>query len=272
MPRLCTTTVVAAWNWVAEPTITACMATTSPTPLIPLTSSKKKWKVFSNLSTAFKTPTLFQLFDQFSGNEDLDPEKSFVVEGGVEWYPAADMRLRAVAFHRTTKNAIQYIITDPATYEGHYFNTNEQKNAGLELEWKYQDSKWNVYANYAFTRGSVSSGYKESGEQLSSDTTYHNLYRVPDHAANLFAAYQFTPKLSLNTVLKFVGKRFEPVYAAAPVALPSYFTADLSAQYQFTKSIRGYVELKNFTNTRYFDVLGYNSRRFHFTTGLAWNF
>lgn len=228
-----------------------------------------KVKLFANISSAFKTPTPFQLFDVFSGNKNLDPEKSTIFEGGAEVYPSGDLRLRLTGFYRKTKNAIQYIIIDPVTFEGHYYNTNEQKNSGVEAELNYENEKWSLYSNYTFTKGSVSSGYTESGTQLTKDITYHNLYRVPDHALNTLVTYHITKKLSATTLLKYVGKRFEPVYAAAPQSLDAYLTIDLAGQYRFNQNVKAFVDLKNLTNKRYFDILGYNSRRFNFSAGVS---
>jgi len=227
-----------------------------------------KVKLFANLSSAFKTPTLFQLFDAFSGNEKLDPERSTIAEGGVETYIGNSTRLRATAFHRNTKNAIQYIIINPTTYEGHYYNTNDQKSSGLELEFNYQAAKWKISSNYTYTKGKVSSAYSESGDKLAQDTTYNNLYRVPKHAFNALVSYDLTRAFTLSTLIKYVGKRYEPVYASSPRQLDDYFTIDLAGQYAFNHKITGFVDLKNITNTKYFDVLGYNSRRFNFAIGV----
>ncbi|MGZ3938479.1 MAG: TonB-dependent receptor plug domain-containing protein [Flavisolibacter sp.] len=231
-----------------------------------------KVKLFANLSTSFKTPTLFELFDAFSGNKNLEPERSTITEGGVETYIAKSTRLRATVFHRNTKNAIQYIIINPTTYEGHYYNTNEQKSSGVELEFNYQAAKWKISANYAYTKGKVSSAYSESGDKLAKDTTYNNLYRVPDHAFNSFISYNLSKAFSISTLVKYVGKRFEPIYASAPRILEDYFTIDLDGQYAFNENFIAFIDLKNITNTKYFDVLGYNSRRFNFTVGTRFRF
>jgi vitamin B12 transporter len=227
---------------------------------------QQRLKLFANVSSAFKTPTLFQLFDAFSGNEKLDPERSTIVEGGIEGY-ISNTRARATVFHRTTQNAIQYIIINPVTYEGHYYNTNEQKNSGLELEFNYESAKWKIASNYTYTKGKVSSAYSESGDKLSKDTVYNNLYRVPDHAFNGLVSYSVSKSLAVSTVLKYVGKRYEPIYAASPKQLDDYVTIDLAGQYSFSQGLKAFIDLKNITNTKYFDVLGYNSRRFNFTVG-----
>ncbi len=43
---------------------------------------------------------------------------------------------------------------------------------------------------------------------------------------------------------------------------------DVYGEYKFTKKFKAFVDLKNITNKRYFDILGYNSKKFNFTTGV----
>jgi vitamin B12 transporter len=227
----------------------------------------KKIKVFANLSSAFKTPTLYQLFDPYTGNRFLEPEKTMIIEGGAELY-FDNVFLRLTNFYRKTDNAIQYIITDPNFFLGHYLNINNQENYGTELEWKYRNGKVDISGNYTFTKGRISSVYTENGDFLGKDTSYNNLYRVPEHVINLFAGYSINPKFSLNTVFKYSGSRLEPVYASAPYRLDDFYTIDLSFHYRFSRQIRAYLDLRNITNQEYFDILGYNSRKFNFAAGL----
>ena len=231
----------------------------------------KKLKVFANVSSAFKTPSLYQLYDPYSGNRDLGPEKTTNIEGGAVVYGEAVM-LRANYFFRKTKNAIQYILTDPVFFTGQYRNINNQHNEGIETEFSLSKGGWMVNANYTYTNGKIRSAYTETGFELPKDTLYNNLYRVPDHAFNLFVNRSITSKFSVGTVLKYSGIRWEPVYAAPPVKLDGYFTIDISARYRFSEKFRVFADAKNITNTRYFDILGYNSRRFNFNVGLDMQF
>ncbi|HEY0356923.1 MAG TPA: TonB-dependent receptor, partial [Flavisolibacter sp.] len=193
---------------------------------------QKKLKVFANLSSAFKTPSLYQLFEPFIGNTQLDPENSLVFEGGLELY-LDKLFIRVTDFYRSTDNAIQFIITDPVFFSGKYLNVNNQQNYGAEVELGYRPGKWNINANYTYTKGRTTSLYSESGTALTKDTTYNNLYRVPEHAFNLFAGYQAGPKLSFSTIARYAGSRLEPLYASAPEELNPYFTIDLSGFYKF---------------------------------------
>lgn len=230
-----------------------------------------KIKVFANAASAYKAPTLYQLFDPYAGNTTLQPEKSNSFEGGAEVYTNDNVKLRVVGFYTKINNAIQYITIDPATYQAQYTNINNQKSYGGELEAEYKSSAWSVRFNYTYTKGQITSNYSSAGDKLSKDTTYNNLYRVPEHAANAFVSYDITPKLSASTLFKFIGKRWEPIYNAAPKELDSYLTADISAQYRFNNQMRAFVDFKNITNQQYFDVLGYNTRKFNFTAGISIN-
>ena len=230
-----------------------------------------KIKLFANVSSAFKTPSLYQLFDPYNGNKNLDPEKTIIAEGGAEVYPTSVMRLRVTGFYRKTKNAIQFVITDPVYFTGQYQNITDQKNYGAETEFTYTGEKWNISVNYTFTKGKISSAYSESGDRLTKDTSYNNLYRVPQNAVNIFASYLLNKKIIFSSLIKYVGKRLEPVFAAAPKTLNDYFTIDVSGQYRFNEGVRIFVDLKNITDQKYFDVLGYNSRRFNFNAGVNIN-
>ncbi|MEO6070020.1 MAG: TonB-dependent receptor [Chitinophagaceae bacterium] len=232
---------------------------------------KEKVRIFFNASSAFKAPSLYQLYDDFAGNKDLAPEKSATIEGGIALYATTHFSSRITLFNRKTKNAIQYIITDPATYTSQYRNVSHHTNSGLEAELTYQTAKWNASANYTFTKGKLISPFSETGNRLKNDTTINNLYRVPKHMANLFAFYNINPKFSIGTVLKFSGKRLEPVYASRPNVLDDYYTIDLSTAYRFNNILRLFADFKNITNQKYFDISGYNSRRFNFNAGVSFS-
>lgn len=223
-------------------------------------------KVYANLSSAYKVPSLFQLYDPFAGFSELQPEKTVEAEAGLDQMTNAG-RFRATAFWRKTNNAIQYVITDPANYQGHYININAQRNYGLEAEYTLRLQNWLIQSNYTFTKGAVISPYSSTGDLLTKDTTYNNLYRVPEHAINCFAQYSFS-RFSVSSLLTYASERLEPIYGALPAALKTFYTVDFSGTYRFSKSLNIFADIRNITNQQYFDVLGYNSRRFNFTTGV----
>ncbi|WP_163596152.1 TonB-dependent receptor domain-containing protein, partial [Klebsiella pneumoniae] len=63
-------------------------------------------KLFVNISSAFKVPSLYQLYSEY-GNKGLKPERSVTYELGVQTQSANKKQsIRFAAFKRDTKNLI----------------------------------------------------------------------------------------------------------------------------------------------------------------------
>nr|MBA4167930.1 TonB-dependent receptor [Chitinophagaceae bacterium] len=228
----------------------------------------KKIKLFANLYSAFKTPTLYQLFDPFSGNKELTPEKSVNAEGGAQWFVTKEFNVRAVYFYRKTKDAIEYTYTDPVNYVAQYTNIDNKKAGGFEIEAAYAGSRWNASANYTYTRATLTSGLDNTGFPVGKDTTMNLLFRNPSNVLNISAGVQVMSQFYVSANAHIAGKRFEPVYAAAPVKLNSYYTVDLYMEYKVCRKGKLFAAFRNITDQQYFELLGYNTRRFNFTGGL----
>jgi vitamin B12 transporter len=166
-------------------------------------------------------------------------------------------------------NVIQYVIVDPATYASMYRNVNKQQNSGVEVEFFVKSNKLNLHTNYTYTHAKITTAYTESGSELSQQKVYDNLYRVPKHAVNVFASYAVSEKLSLSSLIKYAGNRYEPIYLSIPVKLDEYITWDISAAYKLNSRLRFFADFKNIMNIKYFDLLGYNNKRFNFMAGLS---
>ena len=229
---------------------------------------KNKAKIFANLYSSFKAPTLYQLFDAFAGNIDLTAEKGIVGEVGTEIFSIKTLKTRIVAFYRNTKDAIVY-TSNPSTFESKYLNAAKQTNYGVEAEANYTMGKLNIMANYTYTNGETTAAFDGTGAPLAKDTSYFNLYRIPKHALNLTAGLQVSNAFFVSTQIHAVSKRDEYVYAGAPEILKGYTTIDVYGEYKFAKKAKLFLDLKNISNKLYFDFLGYNTRRFNFTTGVS---
>ena len=228
---------------------------------------KNKAKIFSNLYSAFKTPTLYQLFDQSAGNAGLAPEKGIVGEAGFELFSVKSFKARIVGFYRNTKEAIVYTF-NPSTFESKYLNVSKQTNYGAELETGYSAGKLNITVNYTYTNGKTTSAYDGTGTPLGKDTSYFNLYRIPRHTINLNAGVQVTKAFFVSIQIHSVSNREEFIYGSVPEILKAYTTIDLYGEYKFGKTAKLFLDLKNITNKQYFDFLGYNARKLNFTAGV----
>src|SRR6202000_266357 len=104
----------------------------------------KNWKLYGSIASAWKAPTLYQLYSAY-GDPTLQPEKSTNFEGGLQ-YNDKTLNLRATYFHRNTKNGIDF---NYFTYL--YFNYDDEKGQGLEFEGKIKlNDMISLSANYTY--------------------------------------------------------------------------------------------------------------------------
>jgi len=220
-------------------------------------------KIFGNISSGFKAPSLYQVYSEYRNpTSELKPEKSINIEGGIQYY-TNNINLRAVYFSRNIKDNIVFYSAGAPTYAGYYMNADKQKDRGLELEAGIDFGKVNLNANYVNLDGKTET---KSGTK---DTSFFNLYRRPRQTINLNVGIQFCKNWSMNIGVQSISRRYEPVYATAPVEMPAYYTWNLYSTYGITKNIKAFVDLKNITDEKYAEVNGYNSRQFNFMTGVV---
>jgi vitamin B12 transporter len=218
-------------------------------------------KVFINISSAYKVPTLYQLYSEY-GNKDLRPESSINYEGGYQGALFQDkLNLRVVGFQRETRDLIIF-YNDPVSFRSYYANADKQKAYGGELEASYQiTGGLNLSVNYTYV----------SGKLTQQDTSYYNLYRRPKHALNAELGYQLTPGLYISAQFKYISKRFESVFGKGTLPLDDYYTLGAYAEYKLGQILKIFGDFRNITDQQYFDVRGYTARKFNFTAGMAIN-
>ncbi|MDH7463749.1 TonB-dependent receptor [Chitinophagaceae bacterium 26-R-25] len=233
----------------------------------------KEWKAFANLSSGFRAPSIYNLVSEY-GNKSLNPEKSVSLETGLQFVSKNNMiNARALYFNRTIKDVIIFQSTFTPPY-GRYMNGDEQKDQGAELELTvHPTSKLSITANYTYVDGKLTT-HTSNGK----DTSYFNLQRRPKNAINGNVGYQFTEALFVRAGVRWQDKRqdlyYNPnTYAAEIVNLASYYNLDAYAEYKIPFSggkrfVKVFGDFRNITNQSYFDIYGYNTRKFNFMAGL----
>lgn len=230
----------------------------------------RNWKFFANLSSAFKAPTLYQLYDAQSGNPALKPERSLSFETGLQFNALEQAwQSRAVYFSRKLRDGIDYSFVD-----FRYFNNNRATDQGLEVETMYRKGKWNVSFNYTFLTGEVNTvKYRYDPSSFSyipdGDTTYNYQFRRPAHSLNISAGYQLNPKLFLSLHGRYAGERKEPRFMETPLGIDPYFVMDLYGEYRINTRCKLFLDLKNLLNADYIDINGFTTRPLNFMGGLS---
>lgn len=234
--------------------------------------AEKRLKLFANVSSGYKTPSLYQLFSLY-GNKALDPENSLNLEGGVQVFSKDEKSsVRAVYFHRNVKDVITFAPL-PAFPYAQYINQDKQKDQGFEVE--ASASITNIIqlkAQYSYVDGKITT--RQGGK----DTTLFNLLRRPKSTLNFSSGMQVTKALYMNAQLNFVGKRkdiyFDPsTFQSQDITLPHYILLNFYAEYALLQNrLKLFVDGRNLTDKNYSDIYGYNTAGFNAYGGLRFNF
>ncbi|GAA6170586.1 TonB-dependent vitamin B12 receptor BtuB [Colwellia sp. KU-HH00111] len=187
-----------------------------------------------NYGTGFKTPTFYQLYDSWSGNQALKLETSESWELLLR-STIAGVETELSYFHLDFDNLLDY---DYSSYT--YANIADAAIAGVELNLAKRIDDLSLSANYAYT----DTEDKNTGTQLS---------RRARHKANVEAVYTWE-KVTFSTSYKYHGIRFD---AYSNSTLKSYGTVNISANYLLNEKWKLQVKANNITDETYRTAPGY---------------
>jgi vitamin B12 transporter len=226
---------------------------------------QKQFKLFANLSSGYRVPSLYQLFSEY-GNIELEPESSITAEAGVQYFTADNKFMgRITGFLRNVKDAI--------AFQTKYVNLDKQKDHGAELELLFKPTNnITLKAFYSFVNGKITT------VQNGKDTSYFNLIRRPKHSAGLNAGIKPADKSYISANLSWIGERKDAYFDAMTfqtvnVTLKSYFLLDVYAEYAVYKNrIRVFADLRNVADSKYNETAGFNAPGFSGYGGIRFNF
>jgi vitamin B12 transporter len=224
-----------------------------------------QFKVFGTISSAFKTPSLYQLFSQY-GNTALKPEITTSYEAGFDWELIKNtLTFNTVFYKYNTKDVIYFFSEAVSPYSSFYKNGAFQKDKGFESELKLNLDKLTASAYAAYVTG------KQTDVN---DKETNNLYRRPKNTYGVNVYYQFVKSFSAGLNYKYTGDRsdtkFNADYSTSIVPLKHYNLVDAHLQYEACKHISVFADLKNLFDAKYIDWLGYNTRGFNFMAGVKY--
>ncbi len=228
----------------------------------------KQVKLFANVSSGFKAPTVSDLFGPvfYGSNPDLKPEQSRNFEGGAQVKILENkLQVTATGYYRDITDMIAYVGT-------RLINIDEQKDKGAELEAAFNpDDKWSVKVAYNYVTGNLHQS--RDGK----DTSFYNLLRRPKHAVLASVGYQVTKQLFVSVSGQSIGNRSDlyfapPTYVGKQVNLDSYIILNAYAEYKFFENtLRLFVDAKNLTDKGFTEVYGYRTMGLNVTGGFRFN-
>jgi vitamin B12 transporter len=210
-------------------------------------------KVLASYSTAFVTPSLYQLYSPY-GNTALTPEKNTTIEAGFETN-LLDKKLRfsVVGFYREQTDFIGF----SSAYK--YINidgTNKAKGVETEITFALSNKlKW--ISNYTFTQV---------------DKALDRL--IPKHKVNSSLDYQICPRTTFNVNYQYVDGRKDAffdgnTYGTQSVVLGSYQLVNASMHYELVKNrVTVFGVVTNILNEEFVENVGYNTLGRNFKLGL----
>lgn len=222
--------------------------TYSVNPSYSFNLSEQQLKLFGSYNTAFIAPSLFQLYDTYSGNAALAPEESASLELGLTWVKE-DGRATLAFFQRTEDPKIVY---DFVTYA--YANApSDIKYQGIELSYSnrlFEMIDFNL--NYTFT-------------ELKNGA----LVRLPKHAANSSLNYAFKDESNLGLYYAYRGER----QAVDTSLLEAYSLIDLRyAKAFYDEKLTASVWVSNIFDTDYVEITNFTTKGRNVRLGVAYQF
>ena len=233
-------------------------------------------KVYASYATAFRAPSLSDLYGQFGGNTDLKPETTQSIELGIHRQPRTSTKRtlrigwQAALFQRVTEDVIIYHVTDPTTFAGQLINRDKQSDEGFELGAKmYIGQALALQADYAYVYGEITEKIDEQAQ-----TTY-NLIRRPQHTYRLAVDWYPMQDLLLRSHIQALGRRTDTDFSTfTTIDLSPYTLVGFYASYTFHKRpVSVFLDVKNLLNQdNYVETVGYNVPGTRAFLGVKWNF
>ena len=207
-------------------------------------------KVLASYSTAYITPSLYQLYDPYSGNQALEPEENSTIEAGFEIQLLdKQLTLNSVAFYREEKNTID---VDAAFVYYNIAGNNKAKGVETSLSYKIGE-KLHLQGNYSYT---------ELDNAL--------LRLNPKHKANASIAYDFTKRFFGSVQYQYLSSRLDAYgYPSQSVQLADYKLVNALLKYELIKTrLTIFGTVTNIFNEEFVENIGYSTRGRNFKIGL----
>jgi len=206
-------------------------------------------KGMASYSSAYITPSLYQLFEPTYGNVDLLPEENSTIEVGAELGIKQRATFSLVYFSRKETNFIDFV--DLGSFIFQYNNIDEEFTAsGIEFTSNYKfSSKINLFANATYTK---------VGKDL-------NL-RIPKIKINAKLDYQFCTKTFMSITYQYNDDRKDAYYnnvsfMTENVILKNYSMLDLYMSRKIAKDkMTLFANVTNLLNEDYQELYRYSTR------------
>lgn len=222
----------------------------SPRATLVWLSKDAIWKIRVSAGRAFRAPSVGELLYPFSGNPNLQPERSTSYEVGVERY-LPNGRVEVSFFWNDLRDLIVY---DFAANKNE--NVGRARTRGIETGWRHR----------LFDSLDLDVGYTYL--DATDRSTNLALLRRPRHRAFLSASWRPIERLTVSPRATFSGSRadVDPL-TFSRVRNPSFVRYDLFVRYELVR-VAPYARLENLADRAYDEARGYPAPHRRYALGL----
>lgn len=203
----------------------------------------------ASYGTAFKAPSLNDLYYPTAGNPGLKPEHSRSTEFGASG-TAAGMKWDASLYRTYISNLIQWAPVSPGSWTWIPSNVANATVTGLELT---------ASRIFGDTRVALTTTFQNPKDHSGGDTEGNLLIRRSRQTARLDVDRDFG-RWSFGSSLNGTGKRYDDT--ANSVKLGGYATLDLRGEYKINADWRVQARIENLLDKRYETAANYNQPGF----------
>ncbi len=212
--------------------------------------------ITASAGTGFRAPDATDLYG-FGGNPDLDPEESQSLE--VSWRQAIGERqsISLSVFRNDIDEMIEFVVTDPATFDGENRNVAEARIEGFEAAWRYEGEAWAARATATFQ------------DPRDRTTDARLLRRAREYYSAALARRFGAHEIGMDVL--YAGERRDFGFPSQTV-LPAYWLVNLQAQIALGERFTLVARAENLFDEDYELASGYNTMGQSFFGALRYEF
>lgn len=194
--------------------------------------------------TAFRAPDATDLYGA-GGNAALEPEESRSVEAS--WRQALGERqsFSVTAFRNDIDALIEFVVTDPVTFDGENRNVARARIEGLEAAWQFDGERWGARAAATL-------------QDPRDRTTDARLLRRARESYTAAVSRRFADGHEIALDLLYAGERRDFGFPAQAV-LPAYWLANLSTRVALGERFTLVARMENLFDEDYELASGFNT-------------
>jgi vitamin B12 transporter len=211
----------------------------------------QQWRAHASYGTAFKAPSLYQLYDPYSGNTQLQPEDARNREAAIIW-ESGSQTASATYYLNRVQNMIDWVSS--GGWSGAFQNVSKARLEGLTLAYAGRFDDWTVRATYDWL-------------DATNEDTDLQLGRRARNKASMAVSKSWGP---LETGIELIGSGRRYDTNAETGEMGGYGLTNLTARYAVSKEVAIEGRVNNLFDKEYATVRGYGTPGFNAFVGVRY--